>query len=67
MSYDSETEGPDRDIFKVCLMILKHRAQIGLYLKCQEVPDRDIFRMSDDSETEGPDRDIFEICLVILK
>jgi hypothetical protein len=48
-------------------MILKQRAQIGLYLKCQEVPDRDIFRMSDDSETEGPDRDIFEICLVILK
>ena len=48
-------------------MILKQRAQIGLYLKCQEVPDRDIFRMSDDSETEGPDRDIFKGCLMILK
>jgi hypothetical protein len=31
MSCDSETEGPDRDIFKGCLMILKQRAQIGLY------------------------------------
>jgi hypothetical protein len=31
--YDSETEGPDRVIFKVCLMILKQRVQIGLYLR----------------------------------
>jgi hypothetical protein len=66
LSYDFETR-TQIGIYLKYLMILKQRAQIGLYLKCQEVPDRDIFRMSDDSETEGPDRDIFEICLVILK